>query len=581
MAKLTLRASVILFYSLIFIETSGIHASDGTYFYETQPENLSSDVSFKFLHSKIHHLQKRQTSDNKQGQPVLNTAIDIKTHLHDSDVPDIKLNKTKITEAPKIFPSDAPKLNMTVTKLPIRLLNNGSRLLGVNGTGQRKQYPSTTDQPTVISNTDPPLLHDIASNESGKPDFDDIINNISISKFTDKELNNTLAQHNITNETITESYFYYNSTLLTDPHVARSYWVNLSEFENATTHKLLSSAHRRAATVTLSFEFPFYGHLIKNVTIATGGFLYTGDYVHAWLAATQYIAPLMANFDTSLSNNSFVRFMDNGTAFTVLWEKVVLKDRAKEGEFTFQTTLHKNGDIIFVYGNVPSIIENIKDDHHPVKVGLSDAYIIDSTLFFLRRKTIYEYHRVNFQKEEIKNGTVIILKALPTCLDATDCTTCLTKELSSFQCIWCPAFNRCSSGVDRRRQEWIMKGCDQTKVKNVSYCSQTTSYDTNKGSTAYVHDSNGMNIYMNTNGSTSPFSKQSDAITASQPDQIGMSGVLAIMMLLSMIVAISMWVYYAYRNPHTTSGQMLIRYRPSQWRWKRGEARYTAATIHM
>lgn len=65
-------------------------------------------------------------------------------------------------------------------------------------------------------------------------------------------------------------------------------------------------------TVKLSFEFPFYGHYVRNVTVATGGFLYTGDYVHAWLTATQYIAPLMANFDTSVSNNSFVKYSDNG-----------------------------------------------------------------------------------------------------------------------------------------------------------------------------------------------------------------------------------------------------------------------------
>lgn len=65
-------------------------------------------------------------------------------------------------------------------------------------------------------------------------------------------------------------------------------------------------------TVQLSFDFPFYGHLIRNVTVATGGFIYTGDYVHSWLAATQYIAPLMANFDTSISNASYIKYIDNG-----------------------------------------------------------------------------------------------------------------------------------------------------------------------------------------------------------------------------------------------------------------------------
>jgi len=65
-------------------------------------------------------------------------------------------------------------------------------------------------------------------------------------------------------------------------------------------------------TVKLKFDFPFYGYNVRNITIATGGFLYTGDYVHSWLAATQYIAPLMANFDTRLSNASYVKYADNG-----------------------------------------------------------------------------------------------------------------------------------------------------------------------------------------------------------------------------------------------------------------------------
>jgi len=42
------------------------------------------------------------------------------------------------------------------------------------------------------------------------------------------------------------------------------------------------------------------------------GFLYMSHFLHQWLTATQYIAPLMANFDTQLGNNSYIRYMDNG-----------------------------------------------------------------------------------------------------------------------------------------------------------------------------------------------------------------------------------------------------------------------------
>jgi len=42
------------------------------------------------------------------------------------------------------------------------------------------------------------------------------------------------------------------------------------------------------------------------------------DFLHQWLTATQYIAPLMANFDTQLGNNSYIRYMDNGSTQSLL-----------------------------------------------------------------------------------------------------------------------------------------------------------------------------------------------------------------------------------------------------------------------
>lgn len=46
------------------------------------------------------------------------------------------------------------------------------------------------------------------------------------------------------------------------------------------------------------------------------------DFLHQWLTATQYIAPLMANFDTQLGNNSYIRYMDNGSVdFYVFYDQ--------------------------------------------------------------------------------------------------------------------------------------------------------------------------------------------------------------------------------------------------------------------
>lgn len=60
------------------------------------------------------------------------------------------------------------------------------------------------------------------------------------------------------------------------------------------------------------------------------GFIYTGDVVHRMLTATQYIAPLMANFDPSVSRNSTVIYFDN-SQFTLLLSILVniqLQNRA-------------------------------------------------------------------------------------------------------------------------------------------------------------------------------------------------------------------------------------------------------------
>lgn len=41
----------------------------------------------------------------------------------------------------------------------------------------------------------------------------------------------------------------------------------------------------------------------------------------------------------------------------------------------------KTGDIIFAYKDIPINVSSIADEAHPVKVGVSDAYIIDRTIF--------------------------------------------------------------------------------------------------------------------------------------------------------------------------------------------------------
>ncbi|XP_055536631.1 plexin domain-containing protein 2 [Wyeomyia smithii] len=490
------------------------------------------------------------------------------------------------------------------------------QLLGYNGTGQRKDYSIVSikpgAEPTTVSTPSGGSVINVSVEARGglgvarvgdgstttvDPLSDAI--NIDTVERSEADLNTTLQNHNIIYQQ--EDYHtYYNSVWTTDKSASEAYWKRL---DNMNVSSLLSNSHRRATTVLLSFDFPYYGYPIRNITIATGGFLYTGDYVHSWLASTQYIAPLMANFDTSLSNNSFVKFRDDGETFTVVWENVSLQDRPENGSFTFSATLNKSGDIVFAYQIIPIDIQQIYDDKHPVKVGLSDAYIIDKTIFRTKQKTIYEYHRVNFGRSKVQNNTLITLFAQPTCFSFKDCQSCMTHEGAEFKCIWCPTLNRCSTGVDRKRQDWIQKGCDKTQIMDISVCPALgqkgnnygepveISTEGNEANGTYRHETE-IQLSKNVNSKTGPAGSGSsgdDSVNKvpafhaamEQESSSSSSLLVSMMVILGILLGCGCWVLYAYRNPHTKSGQLLIRYRPNKWSWRRGEARYTAATIHM
>ncbi|XP_072029539.1 plexin domain-containing protein 2-like [Amphiura filiformis] len=129
---------------------------------------------------------------------------------------------------------------------------------------------------------------------------------------------NTPTPPNIVEE---KGHKYYNSSYFSQ---SRDLYIDMEgELEySVITHKALSESHLTAGKVDLPFEFTFYGHSVKTAYLATGGFIYLGPYFHDFLTATQYIAPLMGNFDPSINDNSTIRYANNGSAFTVEWSNV-------------------------------------------------------------------------------------------------------------------------------------------------------------------------------------------------------------------------------------------------------------------
>ncbi|XP_058532351.1 plexin domain-containing protein 1 isoform X1 [Ochotona princeps] len=242
-------------------------------------------------------------------------------------------------------------------------------------------------------------------------------------------------------------------------------WVDVAQANRSQVrvHRVLSNTHRQASRVVLSFEFPFYGHPLRQITIATGGFLFMGDVTHRMLTATQYVAPLMANFNPGYSNNSTVAYLDNGTVFVVQWDHVYLQGWEDRGSFTFQAALYRDGRIVFGYKEIPMSVLEISSSQHPVKAGLSDAFMLLTPALDMsesRRRTIFEYHRVELDPSKVTSRSAVEFTPLPTCLQHRSCDACMASDLA-FNCSWCHVLQRCSSGWDRYRQEWLTYGCTQ------------------------------------------------------------------------------------------------------------------------
>ncbi|KAL0851726.1 hypothetical protein ABMA28_000045 [Loxostege sticticalis] len=217
----------------------------------------------------------------------------------------------------------------------------------------------------------------------------------------------------------------------------------------------------------LPFDFPFYGHQLADITVCTGGYVFTGATSQLWLAQDQSISPLMANFDVSLDDSSSVVLYEDATQVTIVWEKMQI--RQKKGlKFTFAVTLYKNGDIYFAYKDIPIKIQVIKDKNYSVFVGIADSYFFNKMTYYVRRKTIHNYSRIPFNAYHIQSGSVLQLIALPSCPIYNTCEACTGHEAKygSFKCMWCEPLRKCTSGADYFRP--YMADCPFTKTCNAT-----------------------------------------------------------------------------------------------------------------
>ncbi|KAK0416218.1 hypothetical protein QR680_012352 [Steinernema hermaphroditum] len=353
-------------------------------------------------------------------------------------------------------------------------------------------------------------------------------------------------------------------------------------------HPMLHSSYRKAAAAALRFRFPFYGHYLQHLTLTTGGFCYVGDESHSWLAATQYIAPLMSNFESN-HNDSTIQYADDGQKFVVEWLNVRLRDNPDAGRFTFQTVIHANGDIWFVYKSIPIPVGNISTHHHPRKVGVSDAYLFNQKLISddgkpTTKRVIFEYHRINVPDTAVRNGSVVVLLAQPTCIQFGSCSECAQSSLKHFNCSWChrkDAQPFCSDqqGMNRRRQDWVEGDCvnqgfniycdGSTPASNLSSAEPTTA----PNPTPKLKPDRVVPLELHT--TQKPAASSAGAQKEETTSGSGFASIFSVLLVLA--AGTSIWLVYAYYNPHSASGQLLIKYRPTKWLSPNSHVRYSAS----
>ena len=138
-------------------------------------------------------------------------------------------------------------------------------------------------------------------------------------------------QNNSEQTVLEDNKLYYHQTIIRAELDQTINWIDIDSSRYApflVKHdEDLSKNYLKATVVKLKFKFPYYGHLLDQIVVATGGFIYVGSLMNPLITKAQYIAPLMANFDPTLSNNTVIKYVDNTTHFICTWQKLILQDQ--------------------------------------------------------------------------------------------------------------------------------------------------------------------------------------------------------------------------------------------------------------
>ncbi len=215
----------------------------------------------------------------------------------------------------------------------------------------------------------------------------------------------------------------------------RLYNKHYVEMSDSSVHEYLSTQSIGAEKI--AFKFPFYGHPVDSLYITTHGFLSFSSNIHSQIYQSEYVAPLRLKLDPSQHDESTVKYKiwrniyREEESLTVQWSNMSVIEHPENGNFSFQVTLHEDGEICFVFIQVHNLNNFSPSGVYDREVvsGISDA--------FMKGRQVYKYHELNVPQDDIEDGTVVIFRPLPSCKSYSSC-----QECAATNCIWCPLLDR-------------------------------------------------------------------------------------------------------------------------------------------
>jgi len=217
------------------------------------------------------------------------------------------------------------------------------------------------------------------------------------------------------------------------------------------------------------------------------------------------------------------------------------------GNFTFQCTLHSNGDIVFVYVTVPDLLSaDALYDDEPV-AGLSDAFLIGDS-------ELHVYHTLNVKNPDVLSDTVVVFKAKPTCIRQQNCQDCNElRKTSEFDCAWCDSVHRCSDGADRLREHWESNGCAAKNVSGDGQCGLVESEDHTQWRTSMVKNAKDLSK------DETPLSEPLSESTASEAGSVASVVISTLLVLVLVVIAGGFLFVYGKRNPGGMAERIAMR----------------------